>query len=93
MKAIIALMSLIMICSFGWNAEARRGQVVRTAKGIQNGSINKEEAKKIGKKRRRARRVERRALRDGEVTQAEKRRIRRSKRRTGVEIYKSKNKD
>ncbi len=90
MKTLITLMSLALIFSFSFDADARRGQVLRTAHGVKNGSIDSQEAKKIGRKRRRARRVERRALKDGEVTQKEARRIRRAERRESRAIFKAK---
>ena len=81
MKTLITIMSFTLIFSFSFDSEARRGQVLRTAKGVQQGTIDREEAKDIGKKRRQARRVKKRALKDGEIKPHERRKIRRAERR------------
>ncbi len=100
MKIInFAIGTLILILSVGYRAEARRDnkrevrQQARIHEGVQSGEITRREAHHLRKGQRKIDHMQRKALRDGEVTTDEKAKIEAAQDRQSQQIYDQKHDD
>ena len=92
-KMLLAASLLLLVSVFSANAQIRSGrhQKAKIAAGINNGSINKAEAKHLIKEQRRLHRHTRRAkMNDGHIGPVERRHLKMEKRKADRHIFRAK---
>lgn len=95
---LFTLMAVLTVL-FAVNADARRydgrqnKQGARIQNGVKNGSLTKREARSLARDQRSIRRMEKRAEKDGTVTNREKLRIEKKQDRANRNIYRQKHDD